>query len=125
MGCERVRELLPGYVGGELDEAGDVEIHLASCAACGDVLASYRSMRDRLEALPASDPPVPAAFIERVLAQIPDPTIADRIRGSVRDHRVAYAAGIGGAAVAALAVAFAIRRARAGGRVGAELAPAG
>src|SRR3989442_10261480 len=110
MRCEDVRELLPEYVDAELHEVGEVELHLASCADCTALLASYASMLAELEALPETDPAASPALVERVLSQTPEQTIVERIRGSVRDHRAAYVAGIGGAAIAAAIVALAIRR---------------
>ncbi len=122
MRCEEVRELLPEYVDAELHEAGEVELHLASCEDCTALLASYASMLAELEGLPETDPAVPAALIERVLSQIPERSVADRIRGSVREHKAVYVAGIGGAAIVAAVVALALRRSRTQ-RVNGTLAP--
>ncbi len=107
MRCEEVRELLPAYVDRDLRPVGELEMHLASCGACGAELASYRELladlgrlRDRGEE-PSPD------LLARTLSLVPPPSIAARVIGSVQDHRLLYAlASLGGAAVGAAAIAL-------------------
>lgn len=112
MRCEEIRELLPGYVDADPHDVPEIGGHLATCDACTEVLHSYRSMLAELSVLPDGDRPAPAALVERILAFIPEPSLLDRIRRSVREHPTAYVAGLGGAALATAAVAIALRRAR-------------
>lgn len=112
MRCEQVRDLLPGYVDSDLHPVGDIEVHLASCVGCSEMMASYRGTLASLAALPESDPAAPVGLVARVVAQIPEPTLVDRMRGSVREKPVAYAAGVGAAALAAAAVVYLVRRQR-------------
>jgi len=51
-------ERVTGYVDGALDEAQRAEVlaHLAACPACREQEASERSLRSRLQALPALEP---------------------------------------------------------------------
>jgi predicted anti-sigma-YlaC factor YlaD len=112
MTCDEVRELLPAYVDAELHEPDEVDAHLAGCADCRNVLASYGVMLGDLALLADSGPTPPPTLAARVRAALPERTLGARLRGSVRLHPVAYAAGLGGAAIAAAAVAFAVRRSR-------------
>jgi len=112
MRCEDVREQLPAFVDAELHRPGEVDEHLAGCTECRAVLSSYRSMLGDLVTLAESGAAPPVTLAARVMESLPESSIRARIRGSVREHPVAFAAGIGGAALAAAAVAFAVRRAR-------------
>jgi anti-sigma factor RsiW len=114
MRCDEVREILPGYVDADLHPVGEVEVHLAGCAECSVILASYRDTIARLAALPHGDPAPPSGLVARIVAEIPEPSLVDRVRGSVRERPMAYAAGVGVAALAAAAVVIAVRRQRAG-----------
>jgi len=102
MRCEEVREQLPAYSGGELMEAGELEVHLASCEGCSSELARYRelayslrSMRDRVQ-----EPS--ATFQARLVASIPPRRIRDDVRRIVREHPRELA--VGSAALGAAAI---------------------
>ncbi len=114
MRCEEVRELLPGHVDGEPHLAGEVEAHLASCAACRSELAAYRGMlADLAELRDLGVEPRPE-LLHRTLAMIPTPTILHRLIGPVRARPVLVAAAsLGGAAVAAVVALRWLRRRRA------------
>jgi anti-sigma factor RsiW len=112
MKCEEVRELLPEYLDAELHEAAEIDAHLATCRKCPEILASYRATLAELDELTASDPAAPEGLVARVLAQIPEQSTAARLRATAREHPVAVAAGIGGAAIAAIATVYAIKRSR-------------
>ena len=109
---DEVLELLPAYLDAELHEAGEIETHLASCDGCSAVLASYRAMLAELSSLPAGDPTPPVGLAARAIAQIPERSAVARMRGAAREHPMAVAAGIGGAAIAAIATVYAINRSR-------------
>lgn len=107
MRCEEVRELLPAYVDRDLHAAGEIEVHLASCADCSAELASYREILSDLEALRDRGEEPSPDLLERALALIPVPSLGARLLGSVQAHPVAYAlASLGGAAVGATAIAI-------------------
>ena len=112
--CEEVRELLPEHVDGELHVAGEVEAHLASCAACSAELAAYRGMLADLAGLrDLGEEPHPE-LLHRMLALIPAPRLADRLIGSFRARRVlVVVASLGGAVVAAAVALRWLRRRRA------------
>lgn len=112
--CEEVRELLPEYVDGELHVEGEVEAHLASCAACSAELAAYRGMLADLAGLrDLGEAPAPE-LLQRTLAMIPTPTILHRLIGPLRARPVLVAAASLGGIVAATAVALRwLRRRRA------------
>jgi len=109
---DEVLELLPAYLDAELHEVGEIERHLASCDECSAELASYRVMLAELSSLPDSDTAPRAGLAARAIAQILERSAAARIRGAAREHPVAVAAGIGGAAIAAIATVYAINRSR-------------
>jgi anti-sigma factor RsiW len=54
MNCEQIGEILPDYLQGELspDRAGEIEKHLAECAACGQEAALWK----KLALLPEEQP---------------------------------------------------------------------
>jgi len=112
--CEEVRELLPEHVDGELHVAGEVETHLASCAACGAELAAYRGMLADLAGLrDLGEEPHPE-LVHRMLATIPTPTILHRLIGPFRARPVLVAVASLGGVVVATAVALRwLRRRRA------------
>ncbi len=106
--CEQVRADLPGLDGHELSSrrAAELRSHLADCAECGAVAASYRSMRRTLAEL--RDEPVtpPAALLDSLLEQAANPGVAERAaalgRGAVSGSRPkVLAAGVGVGAIAA------------------------
>jgi anti-sigma factor RsiW len=106
--CEQVRADLPGFDGHELSARRSAQLrsHLADCAECGALAASYRTMRRTLAEL--RDMPVtpPAALLDSLLEQAAHPGVADRAavlgRGVVSGARPkVVAAGVGVGAVAA------------------------
>jgi len=112
--CEEVRELLPEHVDGELRVVGEVEAHLASCAACSAELAAYRRMLADLAGLrDLGEEPSPE-LLHRTLALIPTPTILHRLVGPFRARPVLVAVASLGGVVAAAAIALRwLRRRRA------------
>ncbi len=111
MRCEEVRELLPAYVDRDLHPAGEIEIHLASCADCSAELASYSAMLSDLKAFRDRGEEPSPDLLERALALIPVPSLGARFLGSVQSHPVAYAlASLGGAAMGATAIAIVLWR---------------
>jgi predicted anti-sigma-YlaC factor YlaD len=91
--CERVRENLPGFVGGRLApaDAALVEAHLSECSECGDEAALVRLLFDARPAAPAG--------------------LSRRIEGSTRmSSRRAYHPwwGVAAASVAALALGIGV-----------------
>ena len=100
MTCEETRDLLAGYVAGELgDEAQAVAAHLAACEACAAEEASLRLLLDDLQV--AGD-----AFRPRLLP--PALTLARAATQARRRRLTLVAAAAMAAAVAALAVALAL-----------------
>lgn len=114
MTCEEVRALLPAYLDRDLHAVGEIELHLASCVSCGAELASYRSLVSDLGDLRHRGEEPRPELLQKTLALIPSPTIAERVIGSVQAHPILYTvASIGGAAVGATAIAIAVARRRA------------
>ncbi len=123
MTCEQVSSVLDDYVDGDLAEAEfqDVELHLASCAACRQEERLLRALLAQAAALPRQIPPPHDLW----------PDVAARLRGAEG------ARGVMGPAVArwlrpaALAAAAAVVIALAGGlwprgpRPTAPIAPMG
>jgi len=112
--CEEVRELLPEHVDGELHVAGEVEAHLASCAACSAELSAYRGMLAGLAGLrDLGEEPRPE-LLHRTMAMIPTPAILHRLIGPFRARPMLVAVASLGGVVAATAVALRwLRRRRA------------
>lgn len=112
MRCEEVRPLLPELAEGNLREAGEAELHLASCAECSAELGRYRKVVLELASLRDDLAEPSPAFLERVIADIPERnwrTMAHRVAA---DQRVRTAAlSLGGAVVGATAIALLWRRA--------------
>lgn len=112
--CEEVRELLPEHVDGDLDVAGEVEAHLASCASCSAELAAYRGMLADLAGLRDLGQEPRPELLHRTLAVIPPPTILHLLMGPFRARPVLVAVASLGGVVAATAVALRwLRRRRA------------
>ena len=110
MRCEDVREVLPAYVDGDPHALDDVDLHLLTCPDCGAELAEYRATLARLRDLRDAGARPDAAFVERLVAFAPGPTLAMRMLGSVQAHPVVYAVAGGAAVGATAAVAFMWRR---------------
>ena len=107
MRCGEIRQLMPELSEGELHEAGDVEAHLAGCAACSLELARYRTVVMELTALRDVLVEPPAGFLGRVLADVPDRQWRALIHRVASDDRLQHAVfSLGGAAVGATAIAL-------------------
>jgi len=120
--CEDVRELLPEYAEPGPRPAGEIEVHLATCAGCRAELDSYRELLSDLAAYCELEVAVPEGFLEASLRTARTESLRTRIPGraeiraastravdAVRRHRngVRYAAAtIGGAAAGATAIAI-------------------
>jgi hypothetical protein len=105
LSCDDVRPLLSSYAEQTVHPAGDVELHLASCAGCRAELGAYRSLLGGLAELRDAGPPAPAGFEARVLARVPLPSLGRRVRSSLREHPEWVAlASIGAAALGATAI---------------------
>ncbi len=107
MRCDEVRELLPAYIDRDLHAAGEIDEHVASCAACSAELASYYQLVGGLAGLrDRGEEPTPE-LLQRALALVPPPSISARVIGSLQDHPLLYAlASLGGAALGATAIAL-------------------
>jgi anti-sigma factor RsiW len=112
MKCEQVRPLMPELAEGIPREAGEVELHLATCVACSAELDRYRSIVLELGGLrdivtePAPD------FLGRVLSAVPDNPRRSMVRRVASDERIQHAAfSLGGALVGAAAIGLLWRRA--------------
>ena len=111
--CEEVRELLPEYAEPGPRPAGEVEVHVASCARCSADLAAYREMLGGLAAFRNIEEEPPAGYLERTLAVVPNAgrtrialdelrDVTGRVAATVR-RRPAVSA-ITGAAIGAAAI---------------------
>ena len=103
---EDVRVLLPAYSAAELGDAGDLEVHLATCQDCSGELARYRELSQAVLALRDVTEEPPATLRQRVLAEIPPHRLRDDLRRLADEHpraRVA-AMSLGGAVLGAAAI---------------------
>jgi anti-sigma factor RsiW len=125
MTCEEVRPLLPELAEGIPREAGEVEVHLATCRACSAELARYRSIILELSALREVLAEPSDGFLGRILAQIPESSWRGFVQRVASDERLHYAVlSLGGAVVGATAIGLMWWRARRGlGAAGAAVAP--
>jgi anti-sigma factor RsiW len=93
--CTRtdIRDVLPDWVNGSLDEAAAAEVgeHLTMCAACGAEVELLRSMRGVMASAPEID-------LHRVAAAVVQHTIPSR---ALAHRRRAWPVVLGGLAVAA------------------------
>lgn len=106
--CAAVRADLPGLDGAELSSrrAFELRSHLADCADCGQVAASYRAMRRTLAELHEAPVTPPAGLLDQLLDNAANPGVVERAavlgRGAVSGSRPAIvAAGVGVGAMAA------------------------
>lgn len=106
--CAAVRADLPGLDGHELSSrrAFELRSHLADCAECGAVAASYRAMRRTLSELHEVAVTPPAGLLDQLLEDAANPGLGERAavlgRGVVSGARPrVVAAGVGFGAVAA------------------------
>ena len=115
MRCEEVRPLLPELAEGIPREAGAVEVHLVTCAACSAELARYRMIILELSALREVLSEPSEGFLGRVLAQIPESTWRALVQRVASDERLHYAVlSLGGAVVGATAIGLLWWRAKRG-----------
>jgi hypothetical protein len=70
MNCEEVQEQLSEYLETLLDSSAvrTIDIHLAACARCTEMLADLAQCQRLVAALPQVEPPV--GFVTRVMAQV-------------------------------------------------------
>jgi len=100
MRCEEVRPLLPELAEGIPREAGQVEVHLATCAACSAEMARYRSIILELTALREVLAEPPDGFLGRLLGQIPESSWRVLVQRVASDERLHFAVfSLGGAVV--------------------------
>lgn len=106
--CAAVRADLPGLDGHELSSrrAFELRSHLADCADCGEVAASYRAVRRTLAELHEVPVAPPAGLLDQLLVNAANPGLVERAavvgRGAVSGSRPkVVAAGVGVSAVAA------------------------
>lgn len=105
MRCEDVRELMPELAGGELREAGEAEVHLATCADCSSELERYRSVVLSLTSLRDQLIEPSEALLARLLANLPEAHRHRVLHRVATDERFQHAAfSVGGALVGAAAV---------------------
>lgn len=102
MTCEEVRGQLPAYSGGELTDAGELEVHLASCEGCASELARYRELAYSLRAMGERVEEPSPAFMAKVVAAIPPRRLRDDVRRIAREHPREVA--LGSAALGAAAI---------------------
>ena len=111
--CAAARADLPGLDGHELStrRATEVRAHLASCSECGELAASYRTLRrtlSELSTVPVTPPEgLLDALLDRAAAATPRERAAVLGRGAVsgaRPRLVAAGAGVGAVAAAGVGV---------------------
>jgi anti-sigma factor RsiW len=83
MDCVRCREVIHGYIDGELDDAQVVEFqrHLSFCEGCAAELEGLAAARGVLGATREVTVDVPAGFADRVMAAVeaqPEPNWLER-----------------------------------------------
>ena len=126
LSCEEVRELLPEYAEPGPRPAGDVEVHLASCAACTAELAAYRDLLGGLAAYAEIEEEPPVGYLERTLGVVPRASrarapidelrdVSGRVATTVRKRPAVSA--ITGAAIGAAAIGLIAWRVGKRGRV--------
>src|ERR1700754_2526078 len=76
IGCDTARDLLHPYLDGELDRAAvdELEVHLFSCAACRDELASLEHVRSQVRQAPRFRAPRRLREQLRTLDELAAPT---------------------------------------------------
>lgn len=113
MKCEEARALFPEHSGGDLEESGDLEVHLATCTTCSAELARYREVLGGVRLLANDLEETPAGFTERVMLKVGEPRVPTvaALRRLAEDRRVKYTlASLVGAVVGAVAVGLLWRR---------------
>lgn len=102
MRCEEVRDLLPAYSGGELRDAGELEVHLVTCEGCSTELARYRELGHAMRSLAVRVEEPSAALRTRLLDAVPEKRLRDDVRRIVREYP--QAVSLGSAALGAAAI---------------------
>jgi len=97
MGCNRLKDCLDTYVDGELPERerAGLDEHLRGCAACSELLARERRLRQMLNALPVSEPS--PGFMQEITM---------RASAQTSSRRRQWMAALGGALAAGLAITW-------------------
>jgi anti-sigma factor RsiW len=102
--CASTRADLPGLDGHELStrRATELRAHLADCAECAELAASYRSVRRTLADLHHAAAAPPEGLLDAILERSAAPSVRDRAavygRGAVSGARpkvIAAGAGVG------------------------------
>src|SRR5262249_13863932 len=72
MNCERVQELMPLYLSGELrgEELAALEIHAQECETCSQELSADRELDEGLRAAMLEQTPDVSAVLQRVHAKM-------------------------------------------------------
>jgi anti-sigma factor RsiW len=105
--CASTRADLPGLDGHELStrRATELRSHLAGCAECAELAASFRSVRRTLADLHHVSAAPPAGLLDSILDRASVPSVRDKAavlgRGAVSGARprvIAAGAGIGAVA---------------------------
>jgi anti-sigma factor RsiW len=105
--CASTRADLPGLDGHELStrRATELRTHLAECADCAELAASYRTVRRTLADLHHVNAAPPAGLLESIVDRASAPTVREKAavlgRGAVSGTRpkvIAAGAGIGAVA---------------------------
>lgn len=121
--CASTRADLPGLDGHELStrRATELRAHLAECAECAQLAASFRTVRRTLADLHHVNAAPPEGLLESILDRAATPNVVERAavlgRGAVSGARpkvIAAGAGIG--AVATVGAGFLAWRALRGRR---------
>ena len=111
MNHDEVRPLIPELAEGLPREAGEVQLHLETCASCSAELEQYRSIVLELGVLRDVVAEPPAGFLDRALAQVEDGPRRSVLKRVAADERLQYAAlSLGGALVGAAAIGLLWRR---------------
>lgn len=105
--CASTRADLPGLDGHELStrRATELRTHLAECAECAELAASYRTVRRTLADLHHVSAAPPAGLLDAILDRTSQPNVVEKAavlgRGAVSGARpkvIAAGAGIGAVA---------------------------
>ncbi len=105
MRCEDVRPLLAEVAEGGPRPVGPVEVHLSICPDCSAELQRYRAIVLELAGLRDQLIEPPAAWLERLLADVPEAARRRILARVAADERVQHAAlSVGGAVVGATAI---------------------
>ena len=92
---EHVKDLIPGYALGCLDEADEISVseHLAVCEDCTEEMRTYQAVVDQLPlAAPQVDPPdrVKKAVMDRITVKAASPILEDHRRSGLWDRLLEF-----------------------------------